>query len=251
MKGQGLLKRREYCLFDRFPADKVICAVSRRRQGNMSYVYGQTQDAPNNRKDFLGDLGIDYKDLVCAGQVHGSSVSYVTAESKGSGALTHISALTGCDALITDIKIIPISIFTADCLSIFLYDPQRPALGLVHAGWRGTKERIVAKTLQAMSENFHTCARDLLVGFGPAIRSCCYVVGREFNGLFSDGVTVRGEDYYFDLALVNSRQLLDAGVYSGNIFDCQFCTSCCHEDFFSYRKERDSSGRMISVAMLL
>jgi len=232
------------------PSDKLICAVSSRGDGNMSLTYGDTKDALNNRRDFLEGLAIDYKDLVCAAQVHGCSVRYVTEKDRGRGALAADTAIADTDALITDIRGLPLAIFTADCLSIFLYDPKRPALGLVHAGWRSTKENIVTETLRSMGKNFDTEAKDLLIGFGPAIRSCCYGVGSDFEDFFPGELIKKDRDYYLDLARINLRQLLESGVIPGNIFDCRICTFCRCEDFFSYRKEGISSGRMMSVAML-
>ena len=251
MKAQDLIKNKElYLLNGIVPLDKLICAVSSRSDGNMSKAVGDTRDALNNRRDFLGGLGIGYKDLVCAGQVHGCSVRYVTEKDRGSGARASDAAIADTDALVTDIPRLPLAIFTADCLPIFLYDPKRPAAGLVHAGWRSTKENIVIETLRSMEKNFGTGMKDLFVGFGPAIRSCCYGVGRDFEDFFPGELIKKDRNYYLNLARINLRQLLEFGVLAGNIFDCRICTSCRCEDFFSYRKEGASCGRMMSVAML-
>lgn len=251
MSEQSLLQNKEYYLLSGFPETALICATSSRYQGNMSLIYGETKDALKNRKDFLKELGIDYEDLVCPRQIHDSKVSYITEKERGRGALNYDTAIADTDALVTDIKRLPLSIFTADCLPIFLYDLKKHAVGLAHTGWRGTKKNIVAKTLQSMEKYFHTRMQDLLVGFGPSIRSCCYVVDRDFENFFSMGLIKRSQDYYLDLVQINSQQVLDFGVPSSNIFDCQICTSCHREEFFSYRREGKSCGRMMSVAMLL
>lgn len=216
----------------------------------MSLIYGDTRDSLDNRRDFLKELGIDYRDLICAKQVHGDRISCVTIEDKGKGALSYVCAIDDTDALITKERDLPLAIFTADCLSVFVYDPLNQAVGLVHAGWRSTKEHILVKTIGLMQELFNTKTSDLHVGFGPAIRECCYAVGEDFNDFFPLDVTERDRHFYLDLPLANKRQILELGVKEANIFDSGTCTFCQNNEFFSYRKEGNSCGRMMSVIML-
>lgn len=233
-----------------FSSPNLTCAFSHRRHKNMSLFYGNTDNSLNNRKAFLSDLGIDYNDLVCAKQVHGSQTKYAQEEDRGSGALSYDTSLSDTDAFITDKKNLPLAIFTADCLPIFLYEPATPVIGLIHAGWRSSKEGIAAKTVQLMKGLFNIRMDNLYVGFGPAIRECCCEVSEEFNGFFSVGVAERNNRRYLDLAGINKKQVLDLGVKEVNIFDPKICTSCQNEEFFSYRREGKTSGRMIAVIML-
>lgn len=251
VKGQeiGLLKIQYDAPFA-FAGFNLVCAFSRRAQGNMSLFYGDTKDALANRKAFLAALGIDYRDLICATQVHKANVRYIQQVDKGKGALSYDNALPDTDALITDKPNLPLAIFTADCLSVFLYDPKTPAIGLAHAGWRSTQENIIAKTVQLMNEKFNTRAENLYAGFGPAIRSCCYKVGREFSDFFVYGLEQENAHYYLDLAGINKKQLLDSAVREINIFDSGICTSCQNAELFSYRKEGSGCGRTMSVIML-
>lgn len=228
----------------------VITAVSNRIAGNMSLNYGDTAESLGNRKKFLGALGIEYRDLVCAKQIHGSAIRYVSDSDKGYGALTYGEAIPDVDALVTDKKDIPLAIFTADCLSVFIYDPSLSIIGLVHAGWRGTKESICIKTIKFIREKFCSCAGDLLIKFGPCIRACCYEVSSEFKDLFSDNVFRKDNKYYFDLVAANKAQLMKVGVKEENILDSSICTFCQSSNYFSFRKEKDKSGRMMSVMML-
>lgn len=244
-------QNKEYIVFDFFPQAEVTCAVSMRQAGNMSLFYGDTKEALSNRKDFLKKIGIDYRNLICARQVHGAGVAYVTESDRGKGAISAEDAVGAFDALVTDKAGLPIGIFTADCLPIFLYDPGNRAVGLVHAGWRSSKENIFAGTLRVMQESFNTRKPDLLAAFGPAIRSCCYEVGREIVDFFPRDVTEKSGHYYLELVSANKRKLLEAGIKEENIFDCGLCTACLNEDFFSHRREHQNSGRMMSVAMLI
>lgn len=229
----------------------LVCAFSQRACGNMSLFYGDTKDSLNNRRDFLNNLGIDYRDLVCAQQIHGSNIKDIKEEDRGRGALSYTDAIASTDAFITDKKNLPLAIFTADCLSLFLFDPITPSVGLIHAGWRSTKEAITTQAIQLMKEKFSTPAEDLRVGFGPAIRNCCCQVGEEFNNFSPEDIVKRNGYYYLDLIQINKKQALELGVKDKNIIDCRICTSCQNKEFFSYRREGDICSRMMSVIMLL
>jgi len=231
-------------------APRLSSAFSCRTYGNMSLSYGNTKGALDNRKNFLTSLDIDYRDLVCAQQQHGNNVRYVNMENKGRGALDYAAAIPDTDGFITDFKGLPLAIFTADCLSIFLYDPHRPAIGLLHAGWRSSKENIALCAVELMRSKFQTKASELRVGFGPRIGGCCYAVSAEFKNYFSTGLTEKAGRLYLDLAAVNKKQLAGTGVREENIFDSNYCTCCANADFFSFRKEGRASARMLSVAML-
>lgn len=230
--------------------ENLISAFSSRHYSNLSLYYGDTLNSLDNRKNFLGALGLSYLDLVCAKQVHSSRISCVKEEDRGRGSLSYDTSVPETDAFITDKKNLPLAIFTADCLSVLIYDYKTPAIGLVHAGWRSTKENITLKAIRLMQEKFNSHPDALYVGLGPSIRSCCYEVGEDLKQLFTCGVTRKDGRYYLDLTDINKKQVLDSGVKEDNIVDSGICTSCRNEEFFSYRKEGKSCGRLMSVAML-
>ncbi len=230
--------------------NNLIWAFSHRQDQNMSLVYGDTANSLKARENFLSGLGINYADLVCAKQVHASKVRYVREEDRGRGALFYDTAFSDTDAFVTDKMNLPLAVFTADCLSVFLYAQEIPAIGLAHAGWRSSRENIVMKTVKLMQDKFKVKPRKLFARFGPGIRDCCYEVGEDFRQFFSRGLKNRGQRYYLDLASINQQQLLDCGIPKDNIFDGKICTSCQNHEFFSYRREGKSCGRMMSVIML-
>jgi len=232
------------------PEQTIISSFSLRSDGNMSLCYGDTKDSMNNRKNFLSLLGIDYRDLICAKQSHETNIVYVREADKGKGALSYESAIPDADGLITDCKNLPLAVFSADCPSIFLYDYTLKAIGLIHAGWRSTKEHIAGKAVKLMQREFNTNPEELCADFGPAIRKCCYEVGSDFSASLDPGMIKRGNRYYFDLIGVNKKELLDSGIKEDNIFDPEICTSCSKDEFFSFRKEGKLCGRLISVMML-
>lgn len=227
-----------------------IAAFSNRADGNMSLCYGDTSSALDNRKNFLTPQGINYRNLVCAKQTHSANVRYVTEIDKGKGALSYDDSIADTDAFITDKRNLPLAIFTADCLSVFLHDAKTPAIGMVHAGWRSTKANISALAVQLMQKLFHTDILSLQVSFGPAIRGCCYQVGDDFNDFSRSDLIERNGEYYLDLSAINKKQLVSSGVKKENIFDPEICTVCSNKNFFSFRKEEKAAGRMISVIML-
>lgn len=229
---------------------RLASAFSCRSHGNMSLSCGRTENALDNRKNFLTSLDIDYRDLVCAQQQHGNNVRYAGRESRGRGALDYATAVPDTDGFITDLKRLPLAIFTADCLPIFIYDPHRPAIGLLHAGWRSSRENIVLRAIELMRSRFGTKPAELLAGFGPCIRSCCYEVSAEFKNYFPAGLVEKSGRLSLELAAVNREQLTACGVREENIGDANYCTCCANTDFFSFRKEGQDSGRMLSVIML-
>jgi len=239
-----------YNPLQKFRLSSVTASFSKRQDGNMSLSYGDTAGSLENRKKFLNTAGIDYRDLICAKQVHGKRIEYVTEENKGRGALDYDSSFADTDGFITDKRGLPVAILTADCLSVFIYDPKRPAIAILHAGWRGTEKNICGEGIRVMQERFDSHPQRLLVGFGPSIRSCCFEVEKDFKSNFPFGLINRGGRIFMDIVLINQMQLISCGVKEKNIFDPKICTLSDNENFFSFRKEAQACGRLISVIML-
>jgi polyphenol oxidase len=184
------------------------------------------------------------------------------------------------DALLTSASHVLLSVQTADCVPILFADKKRRAVAAIHAGWRGTLARIAQKTLGRMRMEFGTRPKDIVAALGPAIGRCCYEVGPEvvtaFAGQFPaaaewfDGPFERlawGEEpnplpwltmmppghvpppprVQLDLRAANRWQLLDAGVPASQITVSELCTRCNAELFFSYRLEREKTGRLMAV----
>lgn len=143
------------------------------------------------------------------------------------------------DALIVGEPGTTVSIRTADCLPILLADPRTGAVAAVHAGWRGTAARIVEKTLERMSAEFGSRPEDMLAAIGPGIGKCCYEVGIEVARQFGEEQAGK-----IDLAEHNRRQLASAGLTQIEVVSP--CTFCEGDTFFSYRREGERAGRMIS-----
>jgi len=154
------------------------------------------------------------------------------------------------DALVTDDVNRRIGVRTADCVPILLLDTGKRAVAAVHAGWRGTVAGIVARAIEKMQSDFGSQPADIRAALGPCIRECCYEVGPEvaaqFRSLFPEWPAVTGKQHV-DLVEANRRNLSAAGVPAAQIFDSGLCTACVAEHFFSYRREPQNPGRMLSA----
>jgi len=207
-----------------------------------------------NRKKIIALLGWDEPlHFVIANQTHSDNIVIIN-EPQTQGWESVEDAVANCDALITNQKNVVLSVLTADCVPLLLYDREKNVIASVHAGWKGTKSKIVAKTVQKMVETFKTNPQDIIAGIAPSIGACCYEVGEEVAQHFFDVPNTcvqRGDKYMLDLPEVNKQQLLNIGVLESNIEMSNICTACEVERFFSYRKEEGCSGRFMSMIVLI
>jgi YfiH family protein len=259
------------------------------RLGGFSRIYGKdalnlgfTQDGSKaaverNRTAFLRELGAGSErrtaqlwPLVTLRQMHSGIIRFVDSPVE--------SQLAG-DGLLTATPGLLLAIQTADCLPIILVDPKRRAVGVFHAGWRGTVKRIVEKGVGEMHRWFGSRSRDLKAAIGPGIHGCCYAVGEEvrekFESQFAYAVELFREveesdpvrekypllflnarapghsdlpkKIFLDLVEANRQQLLAVGVPAKSIEVSPLCTSCHTDLLFSYRAEKGRTGRMMGV----
>lgn len=208
--------------------------------------------------------------LVTLRQIHSDVIHLVSQ--------AHKAPLPG-DGLITRTPGILLAVLTADCLPVILVDTKHHAVGVFHAGWRGTLARIVEKGIGEMRKHFGTHASDIKAAIGPGIRGCCYQVGQELKDKFESQfgyaadlfretkerdeiherypllfLTARAPGHselpkqiFLDLAEANRCQLLAAGVPARNIADLGLCTACNVDRFFSHRAEKGKTGRMMAI----
>jgi polyphenol oxidase len=255
------------------------------RSGGFSRAYGKkalnlgfTQHdskagVERNRAAYLSEIspGSELRTLVTLRQIHSDIIRLVDPLPE--------SQLAG-DGLITSTPGLLLAIQTADCLPIILVDPKHRAVGVFHAGWRGTVKRIVEKGVGEMRRHFGSRPGDLKAAIGPGIRGCCYEVGPEVRDQFesqfayaaklfreveeSDPIrekypmlflTARAPGHselpkkiFLDLVEANRQQLLAVGVPQKNIDVSPLCTYCRTDLLFSYRAEKGKTGRMMAVA---
>lgn len=156
------------------------------------------------------------------------------------------------DALITNLKEVPLLVFTADCVPIAIIDKKNKAIGAVHAGWRGTYSQISKNTIELMKKEYNTNPDDLLCVIGPSIGPCCYEVSEELVKKFNTILTnseekfyiIEEEKYYLDLWKINEYILKNCGVKKENIINLNICTSCNSDKFHSYRIHKKTDKRI-------
>ena len=212
------------------------------------HVGDDVEKVLRNRRAFAEAVGVDANRFTTCQQVHGSKVVQVTEELVGSGALDFANTIGDTDALITNLPDVPLMLFYADCVPVLLADLETGAIGLAHAGWRGTVANIGAKTLAAMGEAFGTKPENVLAAIGPSIGACCYEVDDfvrdQASGYEEFFAPKGGGKYQLDLWGMNAKQLREAGVPAGNIATAGVCTNDNVELFCSYRAEQGKTGRM-------
>lgn len=203
-----------------------------------------------DRRRFAAAIGVEPKRFTTCAQVHGSRIALVDEQLVGAGALKLAETIAVTDALITALPEVPLLLFYADCVPVLLADKRTGAIGLAHAGWRGTVARIAAQTLQEMTRCFGTRMQDVLAAIGPSIGSCCYEVDEPVRtqavGLerFFTPVAAKAGKYMLDLWGCNRQQLQEQGVPLAQIAVAGVCTAHNKELFCSYRAEQGKTGRM-------
>lgn len=204
-----------------------------------------------NRRRFLDVFDGDFQ-FSSIWQVHGDAVKTVANQQD------ICNTEEKFDALCSNLENLLIGVKTADCVPILIGDRNTNAYAAIHAGWRGTVESIVVKTIKKMRENFGTDEQDLTCAIGPAAGCKNYEVGKDVIDAFTEKFSTGGKLFtptrenhaLIDLHTANKEQLLDIGIDESNIFTAPFCTMERLDLFFSYRAEKKlygKTGRLMSV----
>jgi YfiH family protein len=233
-------------------AERVGQAFSTKGWGNLAlHTQDRAADVISCRRQFLSSQGWRLSQLVAAAQVHGNAVQVVEPAMAGAGAETLATQIPATDALITQVPGVALAVFTADCLPLFFYDPQKPAVAVVHAGWRGAIGGIVERVLEKMAKHYQTRPAKLRAAIGPAICKKCFQVQRDLADIFdkadSESVVADATGYFVDLPGFITRILQKAGVAAESVSRTEVCTSCRRETFFSYRANPGTPGRMMGI----
>lgn len=261
--------------FEGFDTRAGVDAVVTTRHGGESLgafaslnLGGRTGDdaeiVKRNRARAASIVGAAPAWLTFGRQVHDARVVVVGNAQRG-------DVFDGTDALVTNAALVPLVILTADCAAIFFFDPVHRAVGIAHAGWRGTVAGIAARTVEAMQSAFGSNPGDLIAGIGPSIGPCCYEVGSELidavAAAFPDHAeelliepdmasagsfraSVNEDKKHFDLWRANEIVLRDAGVAEARIDTSRLCTACRTDLFYSHRAEKGHTGRFGGIVML-
>lgn len=229
------MEQRYLDVFSEFPQVK----------GFFSTKYGASEGSPYYHEETLRQQGLENKSLVWPQQVHGDQIAVIRQRQ------TEPLRFPQTDGAVTDAAGVLLTTVHADCLPVYFFDPRKKAIGLVHAGWRGSVLGIAAKAVRTMKEVFSSRPRDIRAFIGPGISQCCFETGPEVIEQFravwdfaAEFARPEGETYYIDLKGINRRQLLREGLEEDHISVSGHCTCCEPQLFCSYRREGGTYKRM-------
>lgn len=220
-------------------------------------------DAPDhvteNFRRFCGAVGTDFHTIIKNHQVHSDRIRAVTHDDVLPSA--HLSGNFDGDGLITDIPGLCLTIFSADCIPVLLYDPVKRVIAATHAGWRGTALGIAAKAVQRMQSDYACRPQDILAAIGPGISPCCFETHADvpdglLNGMGEDAAPFirplsREGKFSVDLKGANGRWLERVGLLPQHIAISDACTACDRESFWSHRILGQQRGSMAAMIQLL
>jgi YfiH family protein len=229
------------------------------------HVADQPEHVVENRRRTAEAVGAPLAHWVYGEQIHGCEVAVVGAQDQGSGTQERETELKGRDAFVTGERGIVLAALFADCVPLFFLDPVTGAIGLAHAGWKGTAAAIAARTVEAMARQFGSKPEQLQAVIGPSIGACCYEVDDRVIAAMdrvldevlpklseSDGPErrkafyqpVSANKFMLNLQQVNRQIMIKAGIAASSIEITERCTSCGTDRFYSHRKEAGHTGRM-------
>ncbi len=248
--------------------DSVMQGVSTRSGGVSDAPYVSlnlgvhVNDSPaaviENRRRFLVNLNLSLEQTVALNQIHSDRVVTIEPTDAGMG-VVEARPTVQADAMLTQAAGVALLIQSADCTLILFHDPVHQAIGVAHAGWRGSVSGIVPKAIAEMTRVFGTAPGDVRAGIAPTIGQCCYEVDEPVLGPLRQGypqwfdkVIAPGREGHgnLDLQELNRLQLIEAGVVEEHIEVMRLCTSCNGDRFFSERGQGRPTGRFGAVIAL-
>lgn len=249
-----------------------VRAFSTTRQGGVSvgayasfnanlYCGDDVQHVQQNRELLCQFLGLPFSHLLMPHQTHHDKVCKIDESFLSLSQSEREQRLEGIDALMTDLPDVCVSVSTADCIPVLLYDDVHHAVAAVHAGWRGTVSSIVRKTVERMEEVYHTDVNDVKAVIGPGISLDAFEVGDEVYDAFQSAgfpmlqiakryvLSEEKTKWHIDLWEANRWELLQSGVPFSHIHLSGICTYSHNDRFFSARRAGIHSGRILNGIM--
>lgn len=200
-----------------------------------------------NRSKYFDKVGISHENIISAEIVHGNEISIVTECDGG-------KIIAGADGLMTRNKNLYLSVTSADCLPIFLFEPEKNIIGAVHAGWRSLEKNILANAASKI-KGLGGTPENILAGIGPAICQEHYAVGKEVAEKFAEyPEAIKKEDnkMFLNIKKVATEQLLELGLLKKNIEISPECTFELPKKYFSARRDRPKEiEAMVAVIGIL
>ncbi|WAA10645.1 peptidoglycan editing factor PgeF [Fervidibacillus albus] len=240
---------------------RIVAGFSSKQDGFSKYHYesnnfgfhvgDQREVVKQNRQALAEKLRFPLDRWIFAEQTHGRNVRYVDFEDRGKGAKMYDTSLPNTDGLYTDQQGILLALVFADCVPIYFFSPVDQKVGIVHAGWRGTVNKVAIQLVKKWVRE-GTAIETIQVAIGPSICNRCYFVDNKVIDQV-DSLQLREKVYEektkgqfaLDLKKVNELLLREFGIPKDKIRITNYCTSCHSHLFFSHRKDQGKTGRMV------
>ncbi len=245
------MTHRTYTSFSSFKAfSNLICIFSTRQGGLSRGIYAQQnlglktgddiKTVAENRKQFFKQFNISEKQIAFTDQIHSTNIVRVNKP----------GVYSQSDALITKETDIFLAIQTADCLPVFIFDPVNRVIAAIHAGWRGVKAGIITASINTLFSTFALRPQNFFVVIGPGLQKECFEVRSDVSMYFPIKYLGKHSDpgkKFLDLSGYVKYILLNLGIPEDQVEQHPDCTMCKTDLYYSYRRDKERSGRMIGL----
>jgi YfiH family protein len=249
-----------YYIFEIFPRRRLVQGIFTRDGGvspapwqslNVGGTNGDlSENIVENRKRIFASVEREVSSIYDSWQVHGNEVA-IARKSRPVTA-PHKAA----DIIMTNKPEITLFMRFADCVPIFLFDPIKKGISIIHAGWKGTLNKVIQHAVVSMRDEMGSKPANIIAGIGPSIGPDCYQIGEDvalkthetFNDRVDEVLFLQEGKYHLDLWKANYVLLLESGVKEIEI--AEICTSCHTDDWYSHRGEKGKTGRFGALLAL-
>ena len=218
-----------------------------------TYTNDRIEYIIENKRRLCDELSISERSMYNAHQIHGDKIIDINNEIVSMTDDEKRSKLDGCDAMITNIKGICITVTTADCVPVLIYEKNNHVAAAIHSGWRGTLKNIAEKTITKMKDKYDCSVHDMKAVIGPCISGKNYQIGNDIKDIFTSADKEYGKFFINDKnkgkSRMEIRRIVEFQLKSCGIKDIDVSKHCTFEEenlFFSARRQGNDSGRMLT-----
>lgn len=216
------------------------------------------ENVEENIKRVCTAMNIKTENLVFSNQIHSNKIRVVDEKDKGKGIVKE-SDIIGYDGLVTNKRNVALVTFYADCVPVFLFDPQNVVIALAHSGWRSTLKEIAGEIVKTMVSIYGSNPCDIKTVIGPSIGQCCFEVGNEvkeefisklsWSSIYCESSEVGKTN--INLQGIIRQTLLNAGIKRENTYISNICTKCNNDIFFSHRGDKGKTGSLAAIMQII
>lgn len=216
----------------------------------------QIEKNKNSYKKICKVIGIEYNDIVKTNQVHKDIIKKVNDKVNKYEPDFSEEIYEGTDGLVTNKKNLAICTTNADCIVLMMYDTKKHVIANVHSGWRGTIQKVSAKTIEKMEQIYGCNPKDIICCISPSIRKCHFEVDEDVKNMFENSFkdiskfASKENKWHIDTVKINIEILKEKGVKEENIIDSKICTVCNSNLIHSYRGSNKHNGLEMGIIEL-